>query len=192
MSPARAAQMRSRCARDMRERAAQLAQPVRLAADMRMQRDRAHQRRRLRLLQHLVELIDDEIREMLRRHAAHHDGVGVVRLLRIGHREQRPGARRERDRPVVVTPVEHVVVAGLLQQVGRDVALGNPRAEPAARRLALMLRDFGCGFGDQLALLGFRQLPLPLRIGAPMRGDLAAGVAKRRDQLRAKLVNAAN
>jgi len=54
--------------RDMRERAAQLAQPMRLAAHVRMQRDRAHQRGIRRLFQHLVELIDDEIGEVLRRH----------------------------------------------------------------------------------------------------------------------------
>ena len=61
------AQMRARLPRDMRKCAAQvMAQTVRLAADMRMQRNRAHQRRALRLLQHLVELVDDQDRRNAR------------------------------------------------------------------------------------------------------------------------------
>ena len=124
--------------RDMREGAAQLAQPMRLAADMRMQRDRAHQRG-ARCACSSISSNWSTIRSakssaVMRRTTM---ALRVVGFLRIGHRQQRPGARRERDRPVVVAPVEHVVVAGFLQEIGRDVALGDPRAEPAARAACL-------------------------------------------------------
>ena len=174
MSPARAGQMRARCcaicAKARRSWRRRCGCPLTCGCSETAQTSAVS----LRLLQHLVELIDDQVRERIRRHAAHHDGVGVVGFLRIRHRQQRPGARLERDRPVVVAPVEHVVVAGFLQKVGRDVALGNPRAEPAARRLAFMARDLGGRLGDQRALVRLGQLSLPLRIGAAMRGDLAA------------------
>ena len=44
-----------------------------LATDVWVQRDRADKRGILRLAQHLIELIHDEVREMLRGHTAHHD-----------------------------------------------------------------------------------------------------------------------
>ena len=120
--------------------------------------------------------------------------MALASFASCGYGTESSGPARvcERDRPVVVAPVEHVVVAGLLQQVGRDVALGDPRTEPAARRLAFVPRDLGGRLCDQLALFCLGQLSLPFRIGAAMRGDLAAGGAERRDQLGTDAVDASS
>ena len=48
-----------------------------------------------------VELVDDKIGEILRAHPPHHDRVGVVRFLWIGHREQRTSACCKRHGTVV-------------------------------------------------------------------------------------------
>ena len=89
-----------------------------------------------RLLEHLVELVDDHLREVLRVHLARDDHRDVVELLRVRHRPQRlAAARAHRQRLVVVAPVQRVAVAGLGQQVGRGAALGDPRRQPARGRL---------------------------------------------------------
>ncbi len=113
---------------------AEVLQAERLAGHVRMQRDRHDQRVALGLPHHLVELVDDEVREGVGVHAAHHDGVGVVRLLRIGNEHQRPGARGEGDRPVVGAPVEEIAVARLLQQIraSRGSRISTGRAIPPA------------------------------------------------------------
>src|SRR5262245_44653926 len=49
----------------MRERLSQCPQAERMAAEKGMQRNAAHQRAPRRLIEHLVELIDDELRELL-------------------------------------------------------------------------------------------------------------------------------
>ena len=49
---------------DVAQRALEMPQPVRLADDVGVQRDAHHQRPRLRLLQHLVELVDDHVGEV--------------------------------------------------------------------------------------------------------------------------------
>src|SRR5204862_235209 len=87
---------------------------------------------------------------------------------------------RERNWPVVVTPVEHIVVAGFLQKIGGDVAFRNPRSQPSARSLTFMPRNLARCVRNQHALFRLRQLSLSLGVCAAMRGDLAASPNSRR------------
>ena len=77
---------RSRTRGQVGQRAAQVAQAVGLADDVRVQRQAHHQRLAARLLEHLVEVVDDHRGEILGVHLARDDHRDVVELLRIGHR----------------------------------------------------------------------------------------------------------
>ena len=121
---------------DVAYRGAKGAQPVRLADDERVQRDREHQRKLARLLQHLVELVDDHLGELPAGMVASDQRRQIVVLGRVGHRQDRPGARPHPDRLVVDRPVHHIAVARFLQEVRGEPALGQAGAEPALRPLA--------------------------------------------------------
>ena len=56
------------------------------------------------------------------------------RVLRVGHGEDAPLARLQPHRLIVHAPVEHIAVAGFVEQVGRAFGLGDPGAEPAGLR----------------------------------------------------------
>ena len=96
----------------------------------------------------LLELIDGAVvilrrLVMLDQHHRH-----VVAFLGVGDVDDRLAARLQPHRLVVEHPVGDVVVAVLLEQVGRLPGLGQAGAEPAARRLAGRLRDrlaWSCG-----------------------------------------------
>src|SRR5437660_2476218 len=85
---------------DVLERAAQPADAVRPTGDERVERDRAHQRLAGRLGEHLVELVDDQIRELVARVAIPDDPARVVHLDRIRHGENPALARANPERPV--------------------------------------------------------------------------------------------
>src|SRR6185295_10424617 len=72
---------------DVLERAAKPVNPVRPPRDERMERDRAHEWLPAGLLEHLVELIHDHLRELVRRVAVPHDPARVVDLDGIRHGE---------------------------------------------------------------------------------------------------------
>ena len=77
--------------------AAQVAQPVGLAHEVGMQRDAHHQRLARRLLEHLVELVDDHVGELARVVLTLHDLADVVRCVMLGvvaHRNTRPSSSR--------------------------------------------------------------------------------------------------
>ena len=69
----------------MIERAAQRAQAKRLADDETVQDDAHHQRLFARCGQHLVELIDDHVGELIAGELPPDPAGTVVQLLRIGH-----------------------------------------------------------------------------------------------------------
>ena len=102
----------------------------------------------------------------------------------------RPLARFHPDRLVVVTPVEQVAVAGLLQQIGRQRRLRDPGPEPAARALPGMFFECRGGFRDQRALFVFGESALALGIAAAVADDLGAG--KCGDRLRRVLDTSAS
>ena len=87
-----------------------------------------------RLVEPLFEVVEHHVGEDLRRIASRDDRRNVVDLLRIGDRQERPGAGPHPDRLVVHAPVQRVAVARLHQQVRRHEALGDPGAEPALGR----------------------------------------------------------
>ncbi len=120
----------------------------------------------LRLLEHLVELVNDHFGELAPGVAAKDQGRRVVEFERIGYRQDRPGAGAHPHRLVVHRPIHHIAVAGLLQQVERDRALGDIRAEPALGPPARQSRHHLGAFGDQPALVLLPQHILALGIGA--------------------------
>src|SRR6266550_1278732 len=90
-------------------------QPERLPHDEAVQRQREHERLALRLLQHLLELIDDHLAEFAAGVIAMRLRAGVVQFHRIGDRKQRSGARLHPDRLVIDRPIEQVGIAGLFE-----------------------------------------------------------------------------
>ena len=78
-------------------------------------------------------------------------------------------------------PVHDVAIARRLQQIGRRLALGNPRTQPAAGPDA-QRRQPRRHIVDHRPLVIDRQFALRLGIAAAMRGDLVAPVAARLGQ----------
>ena len=93
-------------------------QPVGLPDDVRVQRDGRDERSGLGLAQHLIDLGEAEIAELGCACPAHRDRIGVVSFLRIGNGQDRSGASRDREWPIVGPPVEKVAVARFGQKVG--------------------------------------------------------------------------
>ena len=79
-----------------------------------------------RLLEHLVEVVDDHVGEVLGRPSGAPRSSGC-RSAPAGRASTRalPAARAQRDRLVVVAPVERVAVAGFGEQVGRAARLSE-------------------------------------------------------------------
>ena len=100
-----------------------MTQAIRLADDVRMERDAHDERLALRLREHLVEVVDDHVGEVAGVHLPRDDHRDVVQLLRIGDGPELAILRFEFDRLVVVGPVEGVLVARLGEEVGRVEAL---------------------------------------------------------------------
>ncbi len=107
-------------------------QPTRIG----MEREAADQRLALgaaaRLAQHLVELVDQQVGILARRRGMAVHRRQIADRPRIGHRQDAAGARRQPDRLVVGAPVEHIAIAGLLQQVGACARSRTPTA-PSSR-----------------------------------------------------------
>jgi hypothetical protein len=87
---ARAAAPDALTLRAMGESAAQPAQAKRLSEDVGVDRNVHHQWMALGLLEHLVELIDHHVGETAGGMPAVDDGLRIVGLDGIGHREDRP------------------------------------------------------------------------------------------------------
>ena len=170
------------CGGDVGQRAAEVPQPVRVADEIGVERDAHHQRRVGRLLEHLVEGVDDHVGELRRADLARDDRRDVVELLRVGHREDAAAvAHAQEDRLVVHRPVEEVAVAGFGEEVGRHAALRNPRSEPALRRPSLFrarMRSVASAMSARSA--GLVERALPLGIGAAVADDLVAARCGRR------------
>src|SRR5262245_7400902 len=174
---------------DMLERTAELADPVGPAHDERMERDRADERLPLGLGEHLFELIHDEVGELARAVVVPDHSAGVVYLDRIRHRENGPRARLHPDRLVVHGPVHDVAIAGLLEQVERDTAVGEPWAHPPSGPRALVLFDGRGDTRDQCALAVLGQVPLLLGVGDAVPEDLVTATPESRGDVGTLIVD---
>jgi hypothetical protein len=159
---------------DVLERTAQPPDTVRAAGDERVERDRAHERLARGLRQHLVELVDDQIGELVRRVVIPDDPPRVVHLDRIRHGEDPALARADPDRLIVHRPVHRVPVTRLLQEIHRDDAVREPGAHPADGPGALVARDRGRDALDERALLVLAQMALLVGVGHAVPEDLVA------------------
>src|SRR5439155_12084487 len=79
------------------QRPAQPADAIRAAEDERVERDRAHERLARRLREHLVELVDDQIGELVRGVVVPDDAARVVDFDRVRHAEDPALARSDPD-----------------------------------------------------------------------------------------------
>src|SRR3954470_18702019 len=153
-----------------------------------MQRDAHDQRLAARLLEHLVEVVDDEVGEGASRHLAVDYRREVVQLLRVRHGPDLPASRVHLVRLVVVSRVEGVRIAGFLEEVRGDEALRDPGAEPALRLLAGLLLDALAAVLEQGLLLHLVHLALALGVGVAMADQLVAALDARLDHLGAIVV----
>ena len=158
MAPAVVIQMSSPRRGHMFERPAQVPQPVRLADDVRVQRDPHHQRRAAPARASRRGCRRSSARSPSRRSGARRSPG--CRSAPAGKGPTKAATRRfgrAADRLVVVAPVERVAVAGLREQVGRAAALRDPGREPARRRRRSALAD--AGRPEQRALVPLVQPP---------------------------------
>ena len=113
----------------------------------------------------------------------------VVEFDRVGHRQDRPGARPHPDRLVVEGPVHDIAVAGLLQQVEGDAGLARDTgpSQPSGRlpREPASI-DLGA-FGDQARLVLLPQHVLALGIGAAVADIFVAAPVEPLDDVGAVL-----
>ena len=166
---------RLRMVDDVAQRFSEQTEPERLAHRHRMQRDGAHQRLIDALLDHLVELIDDHVREIARALLAKEERDGVVDFERVGDAEYASGARLHPERLVVAAPVHQEFVARFLQHVDRDRRVRHARAHPAVRAAArkrASMREVASATMLRFVVLPHRALPLRLRAAVP--DDLVA------------------
>ena len=159
-----------------------MTQAIGLADDKGVQAHAIDKRLLLRLLQHLVEVVDDHVCERPGVAVMQHDHRDVVDLMRIGQAEQPAPPGLDPHRLIVHRPVEDVGVAGLLQEVGGSHRWGvDPGAEPAGWRPAFVPGDGFGGFPDERRLAGLVKVVLMLGIGAAVADDfIAAGAGRRR------------
>ncbi len=163
-------------------------EPVRLANEEGVDRHTVDQRLLLRLLEHLVQGVDDHVGESLGGAVMQGDHRDVVHLVRVRHAQDAAAARLHPHRLVVDRPVEDVLVARLLQQVRRRLARIDTRRQPAGRRLSFVLADRPGHVGNQLALASLVEVVLVLGVGAAVADDLVAAPAEGGHYLRAVLV----
>src|SRR6266571_698214 len=175
----------------MLEREAQRPQPERLAENVGVDRDVAHERVLFALLDHLVELIDQHVAELAGTVLAVHDRGRIVDLDRVGHGKDRPRARPHPDRLVVAGPVHEVGVARLFQQIGRHGGLVGAGAHPSRRALFLVAGESFRRLADKALLVGLPHLAEILRVGAAVSDDLIASRADAREDLRRVVVEQA-
>src|SRR5262245_10795751 len=149
-------------------------QAERLPDDEAVQRQRIDERLVLRLLQHLLELIHDHLAEFAAGVIAMRLRAGVVQFHRIGDRQQRSGARLHPDRLVVERPIEQMGVAGLFEQVCRDVGFERAGAHPSGGTHADMLFDHLGAFLDGARLVVLPHSPQQLGIGAAVAEHIVA------------------
>ena len=107
------------------------------------------------------------------------DHGNVVDFLGIGHGEEPAFTRPHPDGLIIHRPVEDVLIARLLEEIGRKVAGIDAGAEPSLRLLALVSLDRGRDVGDQLCLAGLVEIVLVLGVRSPVADDLVAALAKR-------------
>ncbi len=117
----------------------------------------------------------------------HH--LRIIELDRIGHREQRPGARLQPDRLVIHRPVHDVAVAKLLEKVEGMRRLVGARAHPARRPAAFMALDRLSHLAQQPLLVGLPHPAQVLGVGAAVRDHFVAALADRRHHLRRVVVD---
>ena len=141
------------------------------------------------LRQPLLEIVDDHVGEGRGRIGAGDDRGNVVHFLRIRDRQEESRLGPHPDRLVVHAPVQRIAVAGLGQQVGRRVALRDPRAQPAGRRHILRLGQDPGGLGDHRPLRRYVHPVLALAVRAAVAGDLVAPRAVGGHQLRRVFVH---
>ena len=105
-----------------------------------------------------------------------------------------PGCVLQRDRLLVEHPVGDIFDAGLGEKVERLVGLGQPRALPAARRLAGEFLDRGDRVGDRRPLVfDLVHRPLHEAVAHEIPAGVAGGLAgfadrpRRREPLSAKV-----
>src|SRR5215470_15688203 len=140
--------------------------PERLADDEAVQGQRVDERLSLGLLEQLLELVDDHLGELAAGVIAMRLRAGVVQFHGIGHRKQRSRARLHPDRLVIEWPIEQMRIAGLFQEIGRDVGFERPRSHPTGGTHAdVFFDDLGALLdGARLVLLPHR--PQQLGVGA--------------------------
>ena len=167
----------------------QVAQPVGLAHDVGMKRKAHDERLSAGLFAHLLEIVDNHLREGAGVHAARDDGRDVVEFLRIGHRPQHASvAGAHGQRLVVVAPVEGVAVAGLGQQIGCEAALRDPRREPAAWRRSRFACDAIAAARQQAPFGLGRPVALAFGVGVAVADDLVAACGAGGQQIGAMVV----
>ena len=128
-----------------------MTQPKRLSHDVRMQRNAGYERLCGRLHQHFFQLVDDHFSKFTGSGFSNHNCGNVVDLLWVGDRQQWPVFGIEPGGPIIVAPIENIVVAFGFQEIGGLKAFGNPRPQPALRTLAFMPRNRGRGFLNERA-----------------------------------------
>src|SRR6516164_6891349 len=142
----------------------------RLAHDEAVQGQRVDERLALGLLEQLLELVDDHLGELAAGVIAMRLRAGVVQFHGIGHRKQWSRARLHPDRLVIEWPIEQMRIAGLFQEIGRDVGFERPWSHPTGGAHANVF------FDDFRALLdGTRLVLLPHR---PQQFSVGAAVAE--------------
>ena len=126
---------------DVAEGASQVTQAIGLADDKGVQADAIDKRLLLRLLQHLVEVVDDHVRERPGVAMMQHDHRDVVDLMRIGQAEQPAPAGLDPHRLIVHRPVEEAphtdAVAVLAPSPVVGVWMRNARRHRDAEPLAI-------------------------------------------------------
>src|SRR6266705_1817659 len=175
----------------MLEREAQRPQPERLAENVGVDRDVAHERVLFALLDHLVELIDQHVAELAGAVLAVHDRGRIVDLDRVGNRKDRPGARPHPDRLVVAGPVHEVGVTRLLEKIGRHRSLVGAGAHPSRGAFLLVAGESLGRLADKALFVGLPQPAQVLRIGAAVGDDLVPARAYAREDLRRVVVEQA-
>ena len=103
-----------------------MAKAVGLSDQIWMQRNAHHEGLVLGLLQHLVKIVDYDIRENARAILSRDNCWDVVCFQRLRERQQRSVLCTHPDGLVVHAPIERVIVPGLFEQIGRDAAFGDP------------------------------------------------------------------
>ena len=108
----------------------------------------------------------------------------IVDLDRIGHRQDAARARLHPERLIVGRPVHQERIAVLLQQVGSDGRLRNPRAHPTIGTSPATLGHRPGRVRDHGGLGRFIHVGLALGVGIAVADDFVATLTNARGDLR--------